>query len=485
MKTLVLALGDKGGPGSGFHGHAGRPGKLGGSASVGSTLPDVESLASAAEAVGKQYFGDALIYKKPVSTERKSASELAYVDPDFTYLLEYDPNTCKGNRAFGFDEDNPLFDEDNPHAAEQYANSWYAKHPADGKLLVSYTAGDKSIIIWTKTSKGDVSYIDKLEAARSAHQGDISRRTSLSSRAMTAIHKSISSANIKAGTRITIDGIMYKLGIDPSIHTDGTVGLLLNDINDKYVGSRSVTPDQLLELAGRKELGDKGGPGSGFHGHAGRQGKIGGSASNPFDRYLAGDSVPLNKADLLNFAIDHMKGMDPAHAVKVIEELQFFGAASKDIDGLEEITTKSPAEFIDNGEAFEHVRKQLGACSGSYWNSYINIHPSSIQAVLCHEIGHYVGDHYGFEDHKKSQLMSMLDELRRTKAYAIEELGLSANATKDIYELFADVYETIKQSVAYIRMGELKEDFLKIQLDKLRKVMAEHSLDDVFDALSI
>lgn len=288
-----------------------------------------------------------------------------------------------------------------------------------------------------------------------------------------------------------------------------------------------------------KQVGQKGGPGSGFRGHAGRQRRVGGSTArgtqiisnvapsmeaavqflesqsqvdiarvqlatdDPSEIYIAMDPVPLTNADYTNFALNHMKDVDPAHAAAIIDEMKFFGAAYRDIDGLDEITTHTPAGSVDTGQFFEqqveHMPiigdpyKSLRQYAGCYDSNQITLHPSSIRAVLCHELGHHVGVHYGFEDYKRSQLISMLDRLQDAKNFVIQELGLSLNARKNRYELFAEIYDDIKQSLAWIRVDKqkvmlggigAKTDYMKHQLDKLRKRMSEHELDDVYDALS-
>lgn len=204
---MRLAISIKGGPGSGFHGHAGRPGKQGGSSitSTGNTkLPSVDTLYDAAKRIGQQLYGKdssglitgagtpAFVHANPNDIVRHaiedgmaetadSVYEMPLMD-DFEFAFMYDPKTGKSSLVM----DRPLkpisglveegYNE--RYAAEDYdtndVNDFYKRHP--DKLLISYglydEKGDKehTINVWkpSKISANVVKLFDDAKAKLSA-----------------------------------------------------------------------------------------------------------------------------------------------------------------------------------------------------------------------------------------------------------------------------------------------------------------------------
>lgn len=176
-RTFLVRIGKKGGPGSGFRGHGGRPGQRGGSAPKALFLTGMSdaALIDAARRMGRHYFGESLIFSESAidkygnigsvsksevdaiekerwesEPEEFHGKDVPLVDEDFTYVLEYDPKTGGVTKPEGYD----------PHAFSSaamfdrsYVNDWHVKNAGSDKKLITYSSSQDSLEIWPKLGK--------------------------------------------------------------------------------------------------------------------------------------------------------------------------------------------------------------------------------------------------------------------------------------------------------------------------------------------
>jgi len=171
MAKIIVAV--KGGPGSGFHGHAGRQGKRGGSQSVGSgktmsaTSAIVHSVAAASNLmkqqmneieaasikIGREYFGKGLVFNEGETAfsvanvaHMPKGEDILLGDPDFEYPFVYDVSSRTGKQFEDFYDTE--FDADR-------VRKFYADKKNKGKLFMSYHAeGEATLWVDDPESEG-------------------------------------------------------------------------------------------------------------------------------------------------------------------------------------------------------------------------------------------------------------------------------------------------------------------------------------------
>lgn len=237
----------------------------------------------------------------------------------------------------------------------------------------------------------------------------------------------------------------------------------------------------------------KGGEGSGFHGHAGRIGLVGGSAATG-----AAAMVHANRAWILDqvFAKQDPNNSYKQSAVNEDKQLECIKAIASTIDGivpqahfdhLKHITIHN----IDNfGRSLSKIafNTEVFPYAGSYDHNNVSLNildkMSRDVNLIVHEIGHHVSMYLNYDIvmHARAAMEEWKDK-RVSGRYGdpihIEDYGLRFYSTTDQYEFAADTYKVWLLAKAMDVRSNL-EGLYKRTLRTYQAYAKYTSLDDLF-----
>lgn len=203
--------------------------------------------------------------------------------------------------------------------------------------------------------------------------------------------------------------------------------------------------------------GEKGGPGSGFHGHAGRPGKRGGSATSA-----------SNYTEVSNI-IRSLSDADEQFNDQLIRGLKYVELNPKELKGLTKITNNPPEAIVTKNRRdyryvtdrhgyfqFQSVKegiieKRIMTAMYDPDNKIIHIAKNMpIGSTFVHELAHHI-----YAEHNLHGMVGKLREVYNyIKSHALEAPILSllfqrieltpGRPDSDVEEAFADMYETLR-----------------------------------------
>lgn len=445
----------KGSDKSGHRGHAGRPGKVGGS------VPG--SVAGISEAMlGMKYDNYAAATDKAAFLQQSAQSIARVLGMDTDIAVLSDGEFLTAIRSEGFAKGV------NPRAVVAYYN----------RNANKITVRESAVVSDTSTNGYRVARLTLYHELGHAYDFSVANHT-------------IGTAG-KADVQIAedyADQISSKLSMI-YLHATGYTGLQIRPLT-KYLSSGGDYEGFITKEKGAArdsnhtttiiEEGDnlyvirakasatlvvKGGPGSGHRGHKGRIGKRGGSVPDTGGSVPSAGSTDMSVADRVSSLIvpGPASADDPMYAPS--EDLknmlgymaEHAGITHKDLDGLEAILIEPPNGYVwsDDEESFVRERDPDFVAVGVYNPATRTIHlsPSGYSDfTLVHEIGHHVhftqlGHKYPSIDvynTKFGQNVLML-RARYNSGYSTiaENAGLRSYSFTDTMEFVADSFAVIR-----------------------------------------
>jgi len=541
QRISIKLLKKLGGPGSGHHGHAGRPGKRGGPApSSGGASIGVSD--------GKEYEDLAFRDRKPGESEQSYESDKHKHNVDVQLKLVEDSDSLDFHRRVVWGEGRDDLSQEYKEIQEGIINWQSECHLDIGRFLSGEIEDDSQLSVYDSIDelREDISRLDlAFEKAPSLPYGVVVRRGLVSSSGLaslllsrnpedlvgkvlfcrsfisTSIDKDIadlfSQTSLSKGDKTVTFSIKVPAGEKFIVLANDELEILLNrDLRfeiegcsiipgeyEKYEYQLKVVREKPPDIKFSERVLALGGPGSGFHGHAGRPGKRGGSApssgiSKLFsivlkDRKTA-ESIISNELKASYYDLDCDLDSFLKSFEKLIEDV--VDKLSREyFEGVSKITFDPP-------EGFKWLTSTEGMTSLGIYDVFrqsIHLNPvlllpfyrDKAQKVFVHELGHHVTDNTGkiAKDLVSEKVNPSVDDtvfnddvLHELHGFylvsgpgSLNRLGLREYSFYSKDELAADVFmtwalgsESQKEALAeFLKVGSLDDLFAKSKAMKL------------------